>query len=63
VVRGFGLTPLPRPQQFYFGFGAPISTDRWAGPVTDAALRALRDEVRSGVEQRVATLQVERAAR
>jgi len=31
--------------------------------VTDAALRALRDEVRSGVEQQVATLQVERAAR
>jgi len=63
VVRGFGPTPLPRPQQFYFGFGASISTDRWAGPVTDAALRALRDEVRSGVEQQVATLQVERAAR
>ncbi|MDQ2721815.1 MAG: acyltransferase, partial [Actinomycetota bacterium] len=31
VVRGFGPTPLPRPQQFYFGFGASISTDRWAG--------------------------------
>jgi len=31
--------------------------------VTDAALRALRDEVRTGVEQQVAMLQAERAGR
>ena len=26
IVRGIGLTPIPRPERLYFWFGEPIST-------------------------------------
>jgi 1-acyl-sn-glycerol-3-phosphate acyltransferase len=61
VVRGVGLTPLPRPQRFYFAFGEPIATTRWRGRAEDArAQRALRDRVRRAVEERLAFALAER---
>jgi len=53
LVRGIGLSPLPRPERFYFHFGDPIPTDteRYHGREEDvASCAALRDEVRRAVE-------------
>lgn len=51
IVRGVGLTPIPRPERLYFWFGEPIDTTRWDGHgEDDAAAGALRDEVRAAVE-------------
>ena len=51
VVRGIGLTPIPRPQRLYFWFGDPIPTVPWAGRHEDkGALREVRDEVKAAVE-------------
>lgn len=57
VVRGFaGLPlPIPRPERLYFAFGEPITPDRWAGHADDpSACRALRDAVRTALEERLA---------
>jgi hypothetical protein len=57
LVRGLGPTPLPRPQRFYFAFGAAIETAAIDGRAGDDALcRAVREEVRRAVEARVAFL-------
>jgi 1-acyl-sn-glycerol-3-phosphate acyltransferase len=61
VVRGVGLTPMPRPERLYFWFGEPIDTTRFAGRHDDdAAARAVRDEVKAAVEEGIAFLQAER---
>jgi 1-acyl-sn-glycerol-3-phosphate acyltransferase len=61
VVRGVGLTPVPRPERLYFWFGEPIDTARFAGRhEDDAAARAVRDEVKAAVEGGIAFLQAER---
>jgi 1-acyl-sn-glycerol-3-phosphate acyltransferase len=58
IARGIGLTPLPRPERFYFGFGEPIRTTAWAGRQDDPrALRAVRDRTRRSVEARLAFLE------
>lgn len=31
IVRGIGLTPIPRPERLYFWFGEPISTLEYGG--------------------------------
>jgi hypothetical protein len=50
VVRGVGLTPLPRPERLYFWFGEPIDSARFGRRYDDAAAaRALRDEVKRAV--------------
>jgi 1-acyl-sn-glycerol-3-phosphate acyltransferase len=57
IAKGVGLTPLPRPERFYFAFGEPIQTTPWAGRHDDwRALRAVRDRTRRGVEARLAFL-------
>ena len=57
IARGLGLTPLPRPERFYFAFGEPINTTAWAGRHDDQrALRAIRDRTRSSVQDRIAFL-------
>jgi 1-acyl-sn-glycerol-3-phosphate acyltransferase len=62
LARGLGPTPLPRPERFYFGFGAPISTREYAGRHDDeTALRALRDRARAGVTEQIERLQEHRA--
>ncbi|HVN87046.1 MAG TPA: lysophospholipid acyltransferase family protein [Candidatus Binatia bacterium] len=55
VVAGIG--PLPRPQRFYFGFGAPIETRKWARRAHDqSACLALRAEVAHAIERGIKTL-------
>ena len=60
VVRGVGLTPLPRPERLYFWFGDPIDTTGLAGHNDDAAARALRDEVKASVVAGIQFLRDER---
>ncbi len=56
VVAGIG--PLPRPQRFYFRFGAPIETQPWAGRADDqVACLELRAEVSAAVERGIKLLQ------
>jgi 1-acyl-sn-glycerol-3-phosphate acyltransferase len=50
IVRGVGLTPIPRPERLYFGFGQPIDSTRFGDRYDDtAAARALRDEVKQAI--------------
>ena len=61
LVRGLGPTLLPRPERFYFAFGEPIDSRAWAGQGEDG-VRALRNEVRRAVQERIAFLLAERDA-
>jgi 1-acyl-sn-glycerol-3-phosphate acyltransferase len=49
VVRGVGLTGIPRPERLYFWFGEPIDTTRFADRKNDTAARTVRDEVKQAV--------------
>lgn len=63
LARGVGPTTLPRPERFYFAFGAPIPTSDWSGRAgDDAAARAVREAVKTSVEERIAFLLEQRAA-
>jgi 1-acyl-sn-glycerol-3-phosphate acyltransferase len=60
VVRGIG--PLPRPQRFYFHFGTPIDTTRYAGAHGDqVACMHLRVRAQKAIERGIALLLRERA--
>jgi len=62
VVRGLGLTALPRPERLYFSIGKPIETARYEGKAGDPALlRRLRERVRRALERLIAELQEHRA--
>lgn len=61
LVRGIGLTPLPRPQRFYFWFGDPIDTTPFQGDGA-AGARHLRDQVKREVEGGIEFLLRERDA-
>lgn len=62
LVRGVGLTMLPRPQRFYFKFAPPIETADLGGRASDAGLCfAVREEVRRAVEAGIGELQRIRA--
>jgi len=51
LLRGIGLSPLPRPERFYFHFGEPIETAHLEGRSDDAAaVFAVREQVREAVE-------------
>jgi 1-acyl-sn-glycerol-3-phosphate acyltransferase len=60
MVRGVGLTPIPRPERLYFWFGEPIDTTGFAGRNVDTADRAVRDEVRQSVMAGIQFLHDER---
>lgn len=63
VSRGLGLTPIPRPERLYFGFGEPIDTTPWAGHADDdAAVSEVRDLVRKSVQDIIGVLRAEQAA-
>jgi len=50
LSRGLGFTGLPRPEKFYFEFGQPIDTTRFAGQhENEDVLWALRHEVETAV--------------
>jgi 1-acyl-sn-glycerol-3-phosphate acyltransferase len=59
VLRGIGLSSIPRPERFYFHFGDPIRTDvetlrgREGDP---GACYEVREQARVAVEQGIATL-------
>lgn len=51
LVKGVGLTPLPRPQRFYYKFGNPISTIEYKGKQDDQdAVLELKNLVQQRVE-------------
>ena len=60
VVRGVGLTAIPRPERLYFSFGEPIGTTRFTGRHDDTAARTIRDEVEQAVLAGIQFLRDER---
>ena len=60
VVRGVGLTGIPRPERLYFWFDEPVGTTRFAGQDADTAARTLRDEVKRAVLAGIQFLRDER---
>ena len=60
VVRGVGLTGIPRPERLYFWFGEPIDTTRFAGQDDDTAARTVRDETRQAILAGIQFLRDER---
>jgi 1-acyl-sn-glycerol-3-phosphate acyltransferase len=61
LARGFAGTPLPKPERFYFAFGEPIDTARYAQRHEDGrAVRGLRDRTKRAVEDCVEFLLEER---
>ncbi len=62
LVRGFGLTVLPRPEKLYFSIGEPIRMARYRGREDDPeVLRRARDRVRRSLQQLIAELRARRA--
>ncbi len=61
VIRGVGVTPVPRPERLYFSFGEPIDTTRFGSSFDDtSAARALRDQVKQAILSGVQFLRDER---
>jgi len=61
VVRGVGLTPIPRPERLYFWLGEVIDSTRFGTRYDDtAAARALRDEVKQAILMGIQFLRDER---
>ena len=50
IVRGIGLTPIPRPERLYFWFGEPISTVEYDGVVSEHNARELRARTAASIE-------------
>ncbi|GAA2574721.1 lysophospholipid acyltransferase family protein [Actinomadura fulvescens] len=62
LSRGIGLTPVPRPERLYYGFGKPIETTPWAGRADDVtAVTEVRDLARQAVQDIVDDLRAEQA--
>jgi 1-acyl-sn-glycerol-3-phosphate acyltransferase len=60
VVRGVGVTGIPRPERLYFWFGERIDTTGYAGQDDDTAAREVRDEVKRSVLAGIQFLRDER---
>ena len=50
IVRGIGMTPLPRPERLYFWFGEPISTLEYDGVASEDNARELRARTAASIE-------------
>ena len=50
IVRGIGLTPIPRPERLYFWFGEPISTLEYGGVADEDNARELRTRTAAAIE-------------
>lgn len=62
VVRGLGLTVIPRPEKLYFAIGKPVDMTRYRGQADDpAVLRRVRARVSRAVTQLIAELHERRA--
>jgi len=56
-----GLSVLPRPQRYYFGFGRRIRTSQLKRDASDAdAVWAIRERVGRAVEKEIASLKAYR---
>lgn len=61
VVRGVGVSPIPRPERLYFWFGQPVDTKRFERRHEEGdAARQVRDEVKQAVEEGISFLLNER---
>ena len=62
LVRGLGLTALPRPEKLYFSIGKPIDTTRYRGGAEDAeVLGRVRNRVGQSLTRLIAELRAHRA--
>ena len=62
LVRGLGLTAVPRPEKMYFSIGRPIDMARYRGQEDDPdVLRRLRSRVGRSLEQLIVELRTHRA--
>ena len=62
VVRGLGLTVIPRPEKLYFSIGKPMDMTRYRGQSDDpAVLRRVRARVSRALNQLIAELRERRA--
>jgi len=62
LVRGLGLTMIPRPEKLYFSVGRPIDVARYRGQSDDPdVLRRLRARVGRSLNQLIAELRERRA--
>jgi 1-acyl-sn-glycerol-3-phosphate acyltransferase len=62
LVRGLGLTMIPRPEKLYFSIGRPIATARYQGQSKDrAVLQRVRGRVRRSLKQLIAELRERRS--
>ncbi|HVK99750.1 MAG TPA: hypothetical protein VM553_08060, partial [Dongiaceae bacterium] len=51
IAKGIGPTLIPRPEKFYFGFGAPISPAAFAGKEDDKEVQwQFRKQVMDALE-------------
>jgi hypothetical protein len=60
IVRGIGLTPIPRPERLYFWFGEPIPTDFYRGVADETNARELRSHTANAIEAGITFLLDER---
>jgi 1-acyl-sn-glycerol-3-phosphate acyltransferase len=61
LVRGLGLTTVPRPEKLYFSVGRSIDTARYRGQEGNPeVLRRVRNRVGRSLEQLIADLRVHR---
>ena len=62
LVRGLGLTMIPRPEKLYFSIGRPIDTARYQGWSKDrAVLQRVRGRVGRSLKQLIAELRERRS--
>jgi 1-acyl-sn-glycerol-3-phosphate acyltransferase len=50
IVRGIGLTAIPRPERLYYWFGEPIPTDSYGGVADEANALEVRSRAANAVE-------------
>jgi 1-acyl-sn-glycerol-3-phosphate acyltransferase len=63
LIRGVGLSPLPRPERQYYWFGEPIPTTEFAGQEGDeAAARKVREQTAAAIEVGIELMLAERDA-
>ena len=62
LVRGLGLTPMPRPEKLYYSVGRPIDMAQYRGREQDPkALQSARTRVARSLERLIAELRAHRA--
>jgi 1-acyl-sn-glycerol-3-phosphate acyltransferase len=62
IVRGLGLTAVPRPEKLYFSIGRPIDMARYRGQEENPeVLRRVRNRVGRSLEQLILELRAHRA--